>query len=107
MIVHELKCWPEPFLEIALGRKTCELRYDDRQYKPGDVLILRHWTPAHSDINCEDGVYGDEAIVALVKGIQNCSAPPLSALVAEPLTVLMSIQVLHMTPRAVIARPPA
>ncbi|MCE5270783.1 DUF3850 domain-containing protein [bacterium] len=45
MAVHELKCWPEFFEEIRDGRKTCDLRKDDRHYRVGDNLLLQEWSP--------------------------------------------------------------
>ena len=45
MTIHELKCWPEFFEPIVSGVKTAELRYNDRNYRVGDVLILREWDP--------------------------------------------------------------
>lgn len=44
MTVHELKCWPKYFQELKEGRKTFELRRDDRGFKVGDTLWLREWT---------------------------------------------------------------
>jgi hypothetical protein len=40
---HELKCWPEFFEEIEQGRKTFEIRENDRDYKVGDVMLLREY----------------------------------------------------------------
>jgi hypothetical protein len=42
---HHLKCWPGPFTDIRTGIKTFEYRLNDRDYKVGDVLILKEWTP--------------------------------------------------------------
>ena len=43
-MVHELKCL-EPFLEaIWVGHKTAELRRDDREFRLGDMVILREWS---------------------------------------------------------------
>lgn len=39
-INHNLKIHPKYFKEVANGNKTFELRYDDRNYKVGDILIL-------------------------------------------------------------------
>jgi hypothetical protein len=44
-IVHELKTWPEYFQEVDNGNKTFELRKNDRDYKVGNILILREWCP--------------------------------------------------------------
>jgi hypothetical protein len=45
--IHVLKTWPEHFadLENAAGRKTFELRRDDRQFKSGDLLALVEFEP--------------------------------------------------------------
>jgi hypothetical protein len=42
---HELKTWPDPFLELKSGKKHHEFRKDDRDFQAGDVLILREYTP--------------------------------------------------------------
>ncbi len=42
---HDLKCQPEPFADILNGAKTAEYRRDDRDFRVGDVLILREWDP--------------------------------------------------------------
>jgi hypothetical protein len=42
---HELKCWPEFFKPIASGAKTHEVRKFDRDYRVGDVLVLREYHP--------------------------------------------------------------
>jgi hypothetical protein len=39
--VHELKCDEPFFTAVATRRKTAELRYNDRNYKVGDFLLLR------------------------------------------------------------------
>ena len=45
MTLHDLKCWPKFYNEIAMGRKTVEVRNNDRGFKTGDVLTLREWDP--------------------------------------------------------------
>jgi hypothetical protein len=47
-MTHELKCWPEFFQAILSGSKTFEARRDDRNFKVGDNLVLKEWTPADS-----------------------------------------------------------
>lgn len=43
MTTHELKCWPEYFGPLADGRKTFEVRLDDRGFAVGDVLWFREY----------------------------------------------------------------
>lgn len=42
---HDLKVWPAYFGSLALGRKTFELRRNDRDFLAGDTLRLREWNP--------------------------------------------------------------
>lgn len=45
MTIHRLKTWPEFYGAVEDGRKTVELRYDDRDYAVGDILLLREYLP--------------------------------------------------------------
>lgn len=40
---HVLKCWPQYFEAIVFDQKTFEVRYNDRGYERGDILILREY----------------------------------------------------------------
>lgn len=42
-MLHELKILPEYFVEIKNGYKTFEVRKDDRDYKQGDIVILKEY----------------------------------------------------------------
>lgn len=44
-IEHELKTWPAYFAALMDGRKTFELRRDDQDFREGDDLRLREWSP--------------------------------------------------------------
>lgn len=41
--IHEVKILPEYYDAVASGVKTWELRYDDRGYSVGDLMILKEW----------------------------------------------------------------
>ena len=45
MATHELKTWPEFYLALEKGRKTFEVRKDDRGFMVGDLLVLKEWDP--------------------------------------------------------------
>jgi hypothetical protein len=42
---HDLKTWPEFFDALLTGKKTFELRNDDRDFEVGDYLCLKEWDP--------------------------------------------------------------
>lgn len=44
-MIHELKTWPKYFLQVVCGRKTFEIRKNDRDFKSHDILYLREWNP--------------------------------------------------------------
>jgi len=44
MKVHELKTVQPFFDQVADGSKKFELRKNDRDYKWGDILVLREWS---------------------------------------------------------------
>lgn len=46
---HDLKILPKYYLAVADGRKTFEVRNNDRQFKFGDTVTLKEWLP---DLGC-------------------------------------------------------
>jgi hypothetical protein len=49
-VIHELKCWPAWFEDVAARRKEFEVRPDDRPFEPGHWLVLHEWDPTDSGI---------------------------------------------------------
>ena len=49
---HTLKCWTEFFEAIQDGRKTFEIRKNDRGFQVDDLLILQEWEPLIPDPQC-------------------------------------------------------
>lgn len=66
-MTHEIKCWPEFMHDLATGRKSFEVRKNDRDYLVGDMLLIREFNP-------EKKVYGlkkiNAEIIYILKGGQ-------------------------------------
>lgn len=58
--IHDLKILPEYYTAVDKGVKTYELRFDDRNYAVGDMLILREW---------ENGQYTGRRLMATITHI--------------------------------------
>lgn len=43
--IHRLKTWPEYYQAVAIGKKTFQLRKNDRDYEVEDILILQEYDP--------------------------------------------------------------
>lgn len=44
-VKHDLKIIPQYFEDVMTGKKKFEIRKNDRDYKVGDIFILREWEP--------------------------------------------------------------
>jgi ASC-1-like (ASCH) protein len=42
-MIHELKTWNKYYQEVFMGRKTFEVRKNDRNFQKGDTLIIKEW----------------------------------------------------------------
>lgn len=51
MKVHELKTWPAFLEDVIEGKKTFEIRKNDRGFEAGDRLWLRGWDPRREQYN--------------------------------------------------------
>lgn len=61
-MVHELKCWAEPYDATERGDKPFEFRKDDREprFEAGDTLWLRRWEPTKPVCTPSHGVVHDK-----------------------------------------------
>ncbi|KAF6602368.1 DUF3850 domain-containing protein, partial [Bacillus sp. EKM417B] len=50
---HHLKILPEYFKALKDGRKTFEIRHDDRGFKEGDTLSLNEWQDGYTGRSIE------------------------------------------------------
>lgn len=65
---HELKTWPEFFRAVIEGRKTAELRRDDREFREGDLLWLREWD---NDERAYTGREASALVTHIVRGTEH------------------------------------
>lgn len=49
MADHELKIWPDYFRWVDDGHKSFEVRRYDRNFQPGQTLLLREWDPGSKE----------------------------------------------------------
>ena len=60
MTTHKLKTLPHYFDAVWSGRKTFEIRFDDRGYQTGDTVALREFD-RHAECECSAGrVHADD-----------------------------------------------
>lgn len=64
-ITHELKIWPEYYAQVSARIKPSELRKADRDYQPGDRIILREWDP---DAQAYTGESGRARVTTVIHG---------------------------------------
>lgn len=64
-MVHELKVWPVFYEPLLDGRKTFELRLNDRGFQGGDILRLREWDSMAEDYT---GRVMDRRVTYIVEG---------------------------------------
>lgn len=47
--IHRLKTWPDFFRAIEEGRKSFEIRINDRDFRVGDEVLLLEYSPARGE----------------------------------------------------------
>jgi len=74
MTTHKLKSWPAFFKQIATGKRTHELRRNDRNFQVGDILELREWNPVGGQ-HPDRGTFTGAWCLALITSITSESSP--------------------------------
>ena len=84
---HVIKCWTGYFDAVRAGRKTFEVRKDDRDYQEGDVVTLLDFDPATEQLTGRQEVrrIGYLARAGLIPG-GYCVFALLAAPPAQPVT---------------------
>lgn len=68
--VYELKTVQPWFNLVAEGKKKFELRKNDRDFKWGDILVLREWSPTMENYTGNDVVVRVTGVLDQFVGIQ-------------------------------------
>jgi hypothetical protein len=68
---HELKTWQTYWNLVNAGAKTFELRFDDRDFQVGDILVLKEYLQF-------SGVYTGRVCERIVTSKMNGPKPGLS-----------------------------
>ena len=63
-MIHRLKTYPEFYQAVIDGRKPFEIRFNDRNFMPGDNVILNEW---------KDGEYTGRFCVTEIKDVFDIS----------------------------------
>jgi len=64
-MIHKLKIWPASFVAIMDGRKTFEVRKDDRIFNEGDWLELQEYEP---ELRAYTGRTTTRAVIYILRG---------------------------------------
>lgn len=89
-MTHTLKILPEYFNAVLAGRKTFEFRYNDRDFKVGDLVILREVFPPDHVVSNLAGTYTGGIIYAGITYIL-----PLNLFIENSKYCIFSINVFY------------
>jgi hypothetical protein len=89
---HQLKSWVGLYEPIARGEKTHDLRVLDRDYKVGDICLLREWIPESHEFT------GHQVYVQITYITSNQHSPcAFSPFALHPAMGVLSIKLIHNT----------
>lgn len=85
-MVHELKTVQPYFENVYLGKKRFEFRFNDRDYKPKDILVLKEYDSKRKK-------YSGRMVIAVVTYMMNGNNEILNL----GNYVIMSFDILHIS----------
>lgn len=53
---HCLKMWPEYYMFVENGQMNFQLRANDRDFQPGDILVLQEWDPENKSYSRKETI---------------------------------------------------
>ena len=67
-MIHTLKTWTKEFNDVLNEHKKFEWRKNDRDYKPGDILIMKEFVPEFTETDefIGGGEYTEKIIIVKV-----------------------------------------
>jgi Domain of unknown function (DUF3850) len=84
--VHHIKSWPQYFAPIREGRRTHELRRNDRDFQVGDTMLLEEFDPQTQKYT---GETCEVEITSMTSNIQPCA---VSSEALDPAFCILSIR---------------
>ncbi len=67
-----IKCWPAFFKDVWEGKKSHEIRFNDRNYEPQQIYCLKEWDP-------ETGDYTGRGVDIVITYVSLPGSPGLAA----------------------------
>jgi len=91
---HRVKSHPEHFAAALSGRKTFEIRQDDRSppYQTGDVVILQEWVAPDHPSGREPG-YTGSSVTFLIGYVERSAVVPAGWCGFELIPVELALRV--------------
>jgi len=83
---HHLKSWPQYFGPISEGRRTHELRRNDRGFEVGDFIVLEEFDPVKQEYT---GKRCEVEITSMTSTSQPCA---MSSEALDPAFCILSIR---------------
>jgi hypothetical protein len=69
--LHELKTWPQYFQQVIDGVKTFEYRFNDRDFREGDDLLLLEYDPIKKTYSGRHCIVSVTSVLRSFKGIED------------------------------------